>query len=415
MTRPLATPPRAATGPAFGPRREVVVLCATEIINWGALVYAFTVASTTIAVTERWPLTHLLGAFTVAQLAAGLVGVWVGRRIDALGPRGVMTAGSLVGAAALVTVASSPTLWCFYAGWLLAGIAMSATLYAPAFAAVMGWARDDVRRRIRGLTAITLVAGLASTVFAPLTAYLLGQLGWRATYLVMAALVGATAALHWWGLRLPWPGREAGPVARLQPSADTARFRSREFRLLVAAMALGGFCVHAVVVNLVPLLVESGLTLQAAATVMAVGGLGQVTGRLFYGRLDAVTGPAGRAWLTLGLVAVATVAFAEVHSPVALVAVISFAGGVARGMFTLVQATAVSDRWGHHAYGARNGLLAGWTMGASALAPWAGSFLADQVGGYSVAFWVLGAGLLVAAAGIRPGAGPDGQVRHASS
>ena len=103
--------------------------------------------------------------------------------------------------------------------------------------------------------------------------------------------------------------------------------------------------------------------------------------------------------------AVSTVAFAEIHSPWVLVAVVSFAGGMARGMFTLVQATAVSDRWGPTAYGARNGVLSGATMGASALAPWAGSFLADHVGGFATAFWILAVGMIVAAAGIRPAAG----------
>jgi predicted MFS family arabinose efflux permease len=287
---------------------------------------------------------------------------------------------------------------------------MSAILYAPAFAAITGWAGTDVHRRIRALTAVTLVAGLASTVFAPLTAWLLAALGWRATYLVMAALVAATAAAHWWGLRKPWPGTHAQIARQGHAHGDEASqpFRAGEFRLLVAALALGGFCVHAVVVNLVPLLLENGLSLNAAATVMAVGGVGQVTGRLFYARLNTLTGPAGRAWITLGLVAASTVAFAETQSPVALVAVVSFPGGMARGMFTLVQATAVSDRWGPTAYGARNGLLSGATMGASALAPWAGSFLADHVGGHAVAFWLLAVGMLVAAAGIRPPAArPD--------
>jgi predicted MFS family arabinose efflux permease len=137
---------------------------------------------------------------------------------------------------------------------------------------------------------------------------------------------------------------------------------------------------------------------------MAVGGVGQVTGRIFYGRLDAMTGPAARAWFTLGLVAASTTLFAETHSPLVLVAVVSFVGGMARGMFTLVQATAVSDRWGPRAYGARNGVLSGATMGAAALAPWAGSLLADHVGGYDVAFWFLAAGMLLAAAGVRPAA-----------
>jgi MFS family permease len=385
----------------------VVILCATEITNWGALVYAFIVASSNIAATQGWHLTHLLGAFTVAQLVAGFAGVWVGRRIDAVGPRALMTVGSILGAISLVVVARSTSLPAFYAGWMLAGFAMSAILYAPAFAAITGWAGTDVHQRIRALTAVTLVAGLASTVFAPLTAWLLEALGWRATYLFMAALVAATAAAHWWGLRKPWPGThtEIAREGQAHDDATTQPFRAGEFRLLVAAMALGGFCVHAVVVNLVPLLLENGLSLRAAATVMAVGGVGQVTGRLFYGRLNAMTGPASRAWVTLGLVGVSTVAFAEIHSPWALVAVVSFAGGMARGMFTLVQATAVSDRWGPRAYGARNGVLSGVTMGASALAPWAGSFLADHVGGFATAFWLLAVGMLVAAAGIRPTAG----------
>ena len=44
-------------------------------------------------------------------------------------------------------------------------------------------------RRVRALTTLTLVAGLASTVFAPLTAALAGALGWRGTYLVLAGIL----------------------------------------------------------------------------------------------------------------------------------------------------------------------------------------------------------------------------------
>ncbi len=386
-------------------RREVVVLCATEIANWGTIVYAFVVASSTIAATEGWRLTHLLGAFTVAQLVAGIASFWVGRRIDAVGPRAVMTVGSALGAVALSVIAMSASLPAFYTGWVLAGLAMSATLYAPAFAAITGWAGTNLRRRVRALTGITLVAGLASTVFAPLTAWLLDAFSWRTTYLVMAALVAATAAAHWWGLRKPWPAASAETAhdSQVREGDRTLPFRIGEFRLLVAAMALGCFCVHAVVVNLVPLLLENGLSLGEAAAVMAVGGVGQVSGRLLYGRLNAITGPAARGRLTLVLVAASTLAFAEIHSPWLLVVVVAFAGGMARGMFTLIQATAVSDRWGPRAFGARNGVLSGWTMAASALAPWAGSYLADHVGGFPEAYWFLAVGLLLAAAGIRPG------------
>ena len=39
------------------------------------------------------------------------------------------------------------------------------------------------------LTVLTLAGGLASTIFAPITALLAGQLGWRGTYLVLAAVL----------------------------------------------------------------------------------------------------------------------------------------------------------------------------------------------------------------------------------
>ena len=74
--------------PAGQLRRVIAVLCATEIISWGILFYAFPVLSTTIRDAERLSLTWLVACFTAAQLVAAAVGLWVGRRIDIHGPRG---------------------------------------------------------------------------------------------------------------------------------------------------------------------------------------------------------------------------------------------------------------------------------------------------------------------------------------
>ena len=66
----------------------------------------------------------------------------------------------------------SPTaqnlVW-FFVGWVLVGAAMGAVLYPPAFAALTRWYGPDP---VRALTVLTLAGGLASTVFAPLTAAL---------------------------------------------------------------------------------------------------------------------------------------------------------------------------------------------------------------------------------------------------
>ncbi|GAA2113812.1 MFS transporter [Nocardioides bigeumensis] len=389
----------AATSRGGGLRREVAVLCATEITTWGALFYALPVAASTIADDQGWTLPQILGAFTVAQLVAGALGFWVGRHIDRAGPRRIMTLGSVLGAGALVAVAMSGSLVTLYAAWIVGGAAMSATLYAPAFAAITGWAAGDEHRRLRALTAVTLVAGLASTAFAPLTAWLLGPLGWRGTYLVLAGFVAATAVAHWLGLRAAWPDRDHDEVVGQDSGPDaTIDFARADFRLLVAGMTLAGFAVSAVVVNLVPLLTEHGLSVRMAAVVLGVGGVGQVTGRVFYALLSAVTSPATRTWSVLAVVALSTVGLAEIHDPVVIIVVLSFVGGMARGLFTLIQATAVVDRWGTRHYGSRSGILSGATMAAAAIAPWAGASIAVALDGYSTAFWLFAAGAMLGAA-----------------
>ena len=70
---------------------------------------------------------------------------------------------------------------------------------------------------------MTLVAGLASTVFAPLTAWLLGPLGWQHTYVVLAAFVAVTAVVHAGGYR----NRGRSPYPAWRTSVDpTGKGRS---------------------------------------------------------------------------------------------------------------------------------------------------------------------------------------------
>jgi MFS family permease len=188
----------------MGERRGVLwALCLTEIVSWGVLYYAFAVLGHTIADDTGWPLATLTGLFSAALIVSGVVGIYTGRVIHRHGPRWVMTAGSVLAAVALLVIATAPTLPVFAAGWIVAGIAMAGVLYAPAFAAITVWFGAD---RVRALTAVTLVAGLASTVFAPLTAGLADHLSWRHAYLVLAAVLAVlTIGPHAILLRPSWP------------------------------------------------------------------------------------------------------------------------------------------------------------------------------------------------------------------
>ena len=104
----------------------------------------------------------LFGSFTAGLLLCGAVAPLVGRLVDLRGGRVVLAVGSLlgVGAMALLAVARTPSVMA--AGWLLAGLAMAATLYDPAFATLSQHTGEHYRRAVG---ALTLFGGFASTVF----------------------------------------------------------------------------------------------------------------------------------------------------------------------------------------------------------------------------------------------------------
>ncbi|MEV0071225.1 MFS transporter [Amycolatopsis sp. NPDC050768] len=385
MTTESTTHP--GTLPASGLRRVLAVLCLTEITSWGILYYAFPVLAPDIARDTGWPTTAVIAALSGAQLVSALAGIPVGRWLDRRGPRAVMTAGSLLAVPAVIAVATAQSLAWFIVAWAVVGASMSAVLYAPAFAALTRWYGP---RRVSALTVLTLAGGLASTVFAPLTALLAADLDWRRTYLVLLVILAViTVPGHFWGLRGPWPHAEHHTEQR-QHADPSQVARSGAFRTLVVAMSLATFSVFAVVVNLVPLLTERGVSVGTAALALGLGGAGQVLGRLGYATLTRRTSVRTRTALILLATSLTTALLSVLTSTAALIAA-AIVAGMARGIFTLLQATAITDRWGATHYGRLNGLLSAPMTITMALAPFAGAGLATLFGGYTPAFLVLAA------------------------
>ncbi|MFI8292475.1 MFS transporter [Streptomyces sp. NPDC085614] len=388
-TRGAAT----GTGDRSRPRAVLPALCATQITGWGIVYYAFPVLDPEITATTGWSTTATMAAFSLALVVSGLAGIRVGRTIDHRGPRAVMTAGSAVGTASLVIVALAPNLPVFFAGWLLAGLAMSATFYQPAFAAITRWWAPG---HVRALTLVTLAGGLASTVFAPLTAALADRLSWRATYLVLAAILAAvTIPAHALALRAPWPPAPPAPGHTVETPVTVVR--SRPFLLLTLAFTLSAFAMYAVVVTLVPLLIERGCSTTQAAWALGLGGAGQTLGRALYAPLARHTGTTTRTVVLIALGALTTAALAAVPGPYGLLVAASVAAGVVRGNLTLLQATAVTDRWGTQHYGRLSAVLGAPAMTASALAPFAAAVIAPHLGGLPQLFHLLAALALAAA------------------
>jgi MFS family permease len=391
--------------------RALAALCLTEIVSYGVLFYAFPVLATDIVADTGWSRTAITAAFSAGNLIGALAGVPAGRLIDRHGPRAVMTAGSVLAAAAVAGIAAAPSFGWFAAAWLVAGVAMAGVFYPPAFAALTGWYGP---RRVQALTTLTLAAGFASTIFAPLTAVLAGHLNWRGVYLWLAVILAATTIpAHWLALRLPWSGLGQSLAGATARRTNRQVVTSRRFLLLAASMTLSAFAQYAVIVNLVPLLTGRGLSATQAAWALGLGGAGQVAGRLFYPPLAAHTSVRGRAVVVMAAGAVTIAVLAVLPGPAPLLTVASVLAGAVRGLFTLLEATAVSDHWGPAGYASLNGIFSAPLTAATAIAPTAGAAVASATGSYPALFLVMAATGVVSTA-VALGAGPGARAPEAA-
>ncbi|MEQ7009321.1 hypothetical protein ABN028_24385 [Actinopolymorpha sp. B17G11] len=84
-----------------------------------------------------------------------------------------------------------------------------------------------------------------------------------------------------------------------------------------------------------------------------------------------------------------TIALLGFLTPATLLIPAAIGAGMARGLLTLAQATAVSDHWGTAHYGRLTGILSAPITVSVALASWAGAAIATVTGGYGSAFLVI--------------------------
>ena len=170
---------------SFTPRRAVLTLGVTQTIGYACSSYLPATLAKPMAADVGMSTSGVFLAFSAALLLQAVTGPRVGRLVDQRGGRPPLTAASLLFAAGLVGLAISHTPAALIASWLIIGLGMSAGLYDIAFAGLVGWFGVDARRSITG---VTLIAGFASTIGWPLTAWLEHEIGWRGACLVWAAL-----------------------------------------------------------------------------------------------------------------------------------------------------------------------------------------------------------------------------------
>lgn len=370
--------------PAHHRSGGLAALAITQVVAWGVLFYAVLVAAPAIAAETGWADEHIFLAITAGLLTSAGCAIPVGRWLDRH-PRRVMVSGAIVGTGALLAAAASPSIWSFAAAWIVCGAAQAAVLYQAAFTVITHRYRSERRGP---LTLVTLAGGLASTIFAPLTGWLVVEIGWRLAFVVLAAILAAVAIpAYAVTVERRWFHLDTSPSAN---GAARQALRSARFWMLTIALTLLSFSLHAATLSAVPASVEKGMDLQTAAWVLGLIGAGQVLGRLVYLVIPHTAAP----WIAPALIgalgAAILTAYGMASAPFSIFATAIVAGAI-RGALTLVQASAVADRWGPNSYGRLNGVMAAPISTLTALAPGLGAIVAVGLGSYSTMAFVMAA------------------------
>lgn len=374
--------------------RLVGWLSVAQLISWGSVFYTFALLME--------PLERELGmsraesslAFSLALLAEGLLAYPIGRWIDRGHERIVMTGGSLLLALCLLLHSQVSTLAGFYAVWLGLGAALAATLYPPAFAVVTRRFPHDFRRAI---ITMTFLGGLASTVFIPLSAWLITALGWRHALWVLAAIhLLVCAPLHAWILRDAPPARQTSPQGpSAQASASLSQhLRSAPYLLIGVFVVLLMAVTAALPAHMVSLLRENGLSEVWVIAVPASIGVLQVFGRallyFFEHRFDLHQ--ANRlipCLIPLGLLALLAAPWLSGAGQLALVWLFVLLYGMGNGMLTIVKGTAIAQYVNRDLVASLNGALGLPLALARAAAPISLGMLWSEQAGYRYGLWLM--------------------------
>lgn len=338
----------------------ILVLGTTQTLAWASTYYLPAILADQIALELGMSSTWFFAAFSAALVISALVGPRAGRTVDTIGGREVLAASNVIIAIGLAMLGAAhfqPVLWI---AWLILGLGMGIGLYDTAFAALGRIYGLEARSAITG---ITLVAGFASTVGWPLTAWGAGAFGWRETCFAWAA---AHVVL---GLPLNLLLPKAVKLGVLPADSEKPHVPlDRAMIVLGLAFAASWMVVAAMAVHLPRLLEAAGATATQAVAAGALIGPSQVGARILEAsllkrfhpmisaRLSVALHPMGASLVGLFGAATAAVPFTVLH-------------GAGSGILTIARGTVPLAMFGPKDYGYRLGVLGAPSRIAMAAAP----------------------------------------------
>ena len=341
-----------------------------------------------------WTRAVISGASSLAFFMMGLLGILVGRLNDRMGPRKMMAATAILFGIGHIMMSRLDSIWQLY---LFYGIIVGAGLSSIDVIALSTIARwfDTKRGMMTGIVKVGTGAGQFSLPL--ISSLLIIYYGWRIAFILIGGAVLIILVLIAQVLR-----RDPGSTGRsnqgetpdvnnpVTPEAGFTyheAFRTRQYWMICAANLMVLFCLMMIMIHIVPLAQDVGLSIAKAAGVLSTIGGVSIAGRFITGIcIDRVGSKnmmifcfmlliCGLLWLQIAKQLWMLYAFAGIY-------------GLAHGGFFTVLSPIIAEYFGIRAHGTLFGVLAFFGALGGSIGPIAAGYIFDVTGSYGPAIWL---------------------------
>jgi MFS family permease len=348
-----------------------------------------------------WPRATLAGAHSMAYLLSGLLGIFVGRLNDRLGPRVLMTVTALLFGLGLFLMSRVNAVWQTF---LFYGFIFGIGLSSVDVIALSTTARWFERRRgtMTGIVKVGTGAGQMSIPFA--ASMLIAAFGWRTSFMVLALFAILMLAGAGQLLRRDPSQKELLPDGDGQTATRSLKLpeeglslqealRTRQFWIIAFANLTVVFALMSILLHITPHAMDLGHSAKTAAGILSTIGGASMAGRLSIGFVADRAG--NRACMVFCLIIlISAFLWLQVAKPLWMLYLFAAVYGIGHGGFFTLISPLVAEHFGIRSHGVLFGIVAFAGTAGGAVGPTLAGYLFDITGSYRGAFWTCTALLL---------------------
>ncbi|MFC1986413.1 MFS transporter [Chloroflexota bacterium] len=341
-----------------------------------------------------WTRAVISGAYSLKLVLAGIFGIFIGRLNDRFGPRLVVTScGFLVGLSYLL-MSQISAIWQIY---LFYGVVLSmgvAGCLLPLFSTVLRW---FVKRQGLASGIIASGIGVGTAIMPPFANQLISSYSWRVSYVVvgLVALVVTVIAAQF----LRRDPRQAGlaaygdassvssdsPNLGIQGFSRQQAIRTKQFWIICIMFLCGGFCIHTVMVHIIPYATDIGVSASVAATMLSIIGILTIGSKIGMGNTGDRIGNT-RVMIIIFILMLVAFLLLQLASALWMMYLFTVIFAIAFGGIAVMQSPTVAELFGLKAHGEIYGLTMFSACIGNAIGPLIAGRIYDIRGTYYWAF-----------------------------